>query len=659
MIRSFSAGFLQGSSFEHELAPVTLFYGPNWSGKTTRLRGLYLALTGYAPGVGKTNADIFRYCATGNPLTVGFTGDAVEGSTFIRTWSKNGDSVTYRGHDGSLLSPVQSDLAEHYLELSHAARVRFLFSRTKLPEEYSIAKLADKICANIKNIKLEENTEASEQAIAAFVDLVQKLSKVGIASDWLVALAGQVLQAKKDAVASVQRMAKTAQGLTETANREPVDQQAEQKLEVAKKGWRKAVEWEAKANAKSAEAAEKLREAEQAVEQMAGADVSAMRTKAGDLDRQIKNLDHLLAIPAQDSSEAKAALTKAETVRDGTRQAALRSEYQVKSIADKIETTKSEDNCATCGQSVVKLRKKVVAGLVIELRQAEDKACTDKAEADLAEKNFNILRLRVDSLQRAQKQRQERQETRTDLADELRCIEKVLKDLVVAEECKAKLPALREASELAGKETTQAYLDVTASKLVMDELEGKFKLLQAQRADNAARARVKEQKDKAEAEAEIYKQGVSMLNEFQGKLVTAAVGPLVEKANRLCCGILPGELAYRDDEIGLLLKATGRFVSPKTMSDSQKILLEASLKLALATESPFRLVIVDELGRMDVGNQAAFVAGLCKLVADKEIDQAILVNLEPVEVKYFGSDVYRQIALANAQPKPKENHVKA
>src|ERR1700743_1078444 len=87
-----SAHNIMWRDIEVDLALVTVIAGNNYTGKTTHLNALALALYGYVPGVAKKPNEVFDLLATDNPLQVAATDD--QGRLFGRQWAKRAGSVS-------------------------------------------------------------------------------------------------------------------------------------------------------------------------------------------------------------------------------------------------------------------------------------------------------------------------------------------------------------------------------------------------------------------------------------------------------------------------------------------------------------------------------------------------------------------------------------
>lgn len=79
---------------EYALKDISYFVGPNGSGKSTALQAIQLALLGYIPGYGKTNADIMKHSNDGKfiEVTVALE-EAGSIYTVCRRWEKSGVSI--------------------------------------------------------------------------------------------------------------------------------------------------------------------------------------------------------------------------------------------------------------------------------------------------------------------------------------------------------------------------------------------------------------------------------------------------------------------------------------------------------------------------------------------------------------------------------------
>ena len=125
---------------------------------------------------------------------------------------------------------------------------------------------------------------------------------------------------------------------------------------------------------------------------------------------------------------------------------------------------------------------------------------------------------------------------------------------------------------------------------------------------------------------EIVKAFTKLLNDKRGEMVAQAFGKLLLTANQLVGGILPSPLMFYDGEIGRM--GTTGFHPHRVFSGTEKALTYIAIAVALSVDAPLRLVILDELGRLDDSNRIKVQRQLCKAVDYGVIDQFLIVGTE-------------------------------
>lgn len=334
------------------------------------------------------------------------------------------------------------------------------------------------------------------------------------------------------------------------------------------------------------------------------------------------------------------------------------SEWQrlVKELAE----TESETTCSKCGQSLVALKGKVIALLnerIIvahsEMNRLMEIANNCKrlygesfaAYSEVASSNQKImdakdgyrlleqqtLTIRAKIEQEAQAEWNKASHNYTTAQAEINRLEKQISELRAkmedrtAAEALAKLPELEQSLENARVEYRTASESSINAKSAVTDLEEKGRQLQRQRAEAQTRQRTVDESDRSRTEAQVMKLVCEFLAEMQGEIIKRAVGPLLDKCNTISEPILGRPLCYQDGEIGFIEK-TGKFVGTKTMSGTELAMTFCAVSIALATESPIKLLILDELGRLDPARRLKLANHLCRLVRNGVLDQAILVD---------------------------------
>lgn len=624
---------VKGCSFDHTLAPVTLFHGPNWAGKTARLDALSLALAGYLPGVASKPNEVFERVASGNPLAVQAETDG--GLVLTRQWERNGKGSTkYAGNDEKEFSmPAVALDPSEFLGLSARERVKFLFSRCKLPANLTTEAAARALVANVKNIRLEENTPASEAAIA---EVAKVLGGTTLTTDagrttqaWVEGLVELVSDRKKAAVANVQRMEKTMQGLTQSAtDAAPAPADAEGRLAKARAGL------------EAASAALHANEAElrQRTEERRVAEATARSAPdAGALRAVVESAEKALAehrVPEQPKPVTDARLRRAEHDAATATARVSVAKDTIRKLEEELAELQKEATCPKCGQSLAKLRPKMVKTQKEMIKEEENALAETKKENDAAQAECKMAAAEWTEWAKRQNEFaflfQEHKGLQWKLSEARYKLAASGAAAAAAKAASDKLPELKELAEKLQDDVERLRTAETEARSAVSAADVSYKRLVAQRADAAQRARAKDELDRARAESDVWKEAQKLVAALQAELVEAAVGPLVNRANELCGGLLRAPLAMRDGELVMLRPGVGE-VTHKTFSGTEKALAYAALSVALGADAPIRLAVIDEVGRLDERNRCKLVAVLCGLVKDGKLDQAVLVDTESIK----------------------------
>jgi hypothetical protein len=109
----------------------------------------------------------------------------------------------------------------------------------------------------------------------------------------------------------------------------------------------------------------------------------------------------------------------------------------------------------------------------------------------------------------------------------------------------------------------------------------------------------------------------------QELLAQSIVAPLAV-ANRLATGILRGPLVFEGGEIGM--RQGDNLVSFRAFSGTETAVAVMGLTAGLAAGASLRVLMLDELGRLDQVNAVQLVKNLSAMIDDHVIDQFILVT---------------------------------
>lgn len=637
-IKTIAAQNIKGQTFRHDLAPVTLFTGDNFSGKTSRLDAVHLALLGWVPGVSKRPSDIHADLASGAEMGVTAILDDRE---IGRTWRKSGDSVKYLDMSGGLEFPPVALVASEFLSLSPAERVKFLFARATLPPEYSAEAVRQTVCANVKNIKLEDNTVESEKAIADLVTFVLGRQSVASAQEYVTNLAIEVNEKKKLAVQNVQRMEKTQQGMIIVAPDTQAESSAEAKLKAAQESYTAQrsvlaqVEAEGKRLGAELEALKRTAAGAMPDESAARAELQRISDAKQAAAKNCLNAPNSRQFDAEFES-ITSELAKAESARASA--AAWLDE-----ASKQRDSLKSDKNacCKACGQSLKKLRDSLLEAAEKSVVDAYTDHSREKNEAASLAEHAEHIKAKRAKLAAEVKEFNDAQASFRKLSEEHAVLQKKLENNSAASTAALSVPALENKLTELRNRFKEVSDSCDGKDAEVDASNDAYKQLLAQRARIQQQQAALDELKRSRVEAEVLKAAVAMLLDLQAILVKIAVAPLLSKANQLCGDLLPSPLAYKDGDIGF--GNDGSFYSHRSFSGTEKALAYAAISVALSQGAPIRLVVIDELGRLTPANKARLILKLCELTKRGELDQALLVDVTPASG--FTSDQFKLIEL--------------
>lgn len=651
-----SARNFKGQTFEHELAPVTIFSGRNWKGKSARLEALSLALLGYVPGYSKRPSDLFGLFASGSEMSV-----SLGAST--RSWREVRGAVKYSGPAINESGSVMLDPSV-YFDLSGPARNRYLFSASGAAASLDGETLAAMIRANLKNMKLSDNSAASELAIDAISSILPPAT--GDVQEWLEGLAEKARERKKQTAASAKILAKTLQGLVLSGAQTVVPQNTEAHLSAAKAKLKELVERSASVGALLNQTRGKYKELSLKAALLTDSDERVKIESDLIAQRELLSTGDVPPLPESSLKRANGTLETLDRLKHSLSDLeTLLTITEVENVAfeksssenlrvtilglnKELSETEKEFVCSSCGQSLPEVRKafaldylrkriadtkkeengfwnKVVAfekEHKKKLKTVKAQITEAKKEVAAAQCEHGIAQAEADVISKRYHDHANRLQQLVGINAQLADIAKARSNESDARSAADALPGLRAEGEKLSeeKESLEAASINVNNELCTAEAEHKGFL--EHKARLASRERAKAAADKSDIEAEVAKQFSAMLDALQAKLVEDSIRPLVTTINELCKPILPAAVSFLDGELVL----GGH--SHKTASDSEKMLVYAGLCLALASEAPVRIAAIGRLEAFDYEQKPKLVSLICRLVDSGKLDGAVMVNVQ-------------------------------
>lgn len=175
-----------------------------------------------------------------------------------------------------------------------------------------------------------------------------------------------------------------------------------------------------------------------------------------------------------------------------------------------------------------------------------------------------------------------------------------------------------------------------------------IEMLLAKKGEDEAWQRSIAQRDQVEAQmlslgaaVEVYKQAVQIAYSTREAAVQKAFGAVLQVARGFTDDLLNSPLEFHDGQLGRRVSkadkedgntaAIGSWISHEGFSGTEQLLAYAGFAVALARQAPIRLVIMDELGRLNLTRRVQLLARMRKLVETGVIDQFVGCDVEPLD----------------------------
>jgi exonuclease SbcC len=257
-ISSISGLNFKGRSFHNPLTPITVFVGNNFTGKSSRVEAMYLALAGFLPRIERKANSIFERLSSGSPMTVKVEFD--DGKFVGREYQKRpkggvGCTVSVRGLSPDwAIDPALID-ANEFLGLSGKERVKYLFQR--LTVEGSV--ITPTALIERLNQQFTAANEPVTQPMGEYITQLEtevcedheRAMEGGIPPQvWLEALMVNMNERRKQAAQAVEMLMKSQVGMAGSAVEGKADRkQLAENLKQARQLFVDAVDAKAKAKA--------------------------------------------------------------------------------------------------------------------------------------------------------------------------------------------------------------------------------------------------------------------------------------------------------------------------------------------------------------------------------------------------------------------------
>lgn len=658
-ITGLEASGLKGLSFAHELRRCVLFTGGNFVGKTARLEAIRLALLGHVPDLGKTNQATGGLAGSSSTLFAKVQFD--NGTDANVLFKLDGDSVKQeRRWLPSWLEDKRMPMLnpQDYFGLTDSERIQYVFGMMKMPDTFTV----DGILADLRNLKLDENTEQTEKARNEIIALVQAaFGGEGVAENltWGLTELTRDKGLLKNEFTLWNARAKDTQGtlrvLSELKTRS--GECSADTIQGVAAELKRVTDAAQQANARAGALSQQQMEANRVVlrrkqidDELAAAPVTdyaeierLLRANKA-IDTKLKKIktatDEQMQAAITAHDEADTAVTRAKEERDETVQLRDAEEANLAGL-DK------ETSCPHCHSKGKGWKAALQAG-------ATQRRDAFNAQIATIEAQLKALRKKADVATAAYNKTLAAYDARQALADERRTNQAALTESNAATAgATARRRALQEeASRLRDTEPpTQAELDASAAEAMRlrqehDALTERHTALVALQQDLIRAGEAAEEHQAAAAKVTVIKAVGALLKERQASMIAVLFGDLMKVANYFTQGIMEHELVFQDGRIGYV--KAGRFVAHSTFSGTERALTYIAVTAALMKDSPLRIALIDEFD-IDADVFPKVLKRLDQAVEEGLIDQVIVAHtFAPDDAEWACSRRWQHIPLVKA-----------
>lgn len=684
MIKTLSLlNFNRPGKREYRFGQLNIVTGQNGQGKSSVLDGIVLATAGKHPNYPATNKGIMENFGAGPHLGVSAT--ASSGSV-VRDWKQSGASVkataTATGSFEQAMTPALFN-GPAFMEANNATRANMLraaYPTTEDPRDSILAAVRE-IEGHVEppegweDMAFDQFVEAYREACDAkkkelratanrmkgTIAGIEQLDPGNIVESITQAQVNDATQAASDATSALSRLVLDHSKIT-FHPRHPAPARSLEELRKALEAAIRALD-ENNAKLRTLETDNKAkREAyELTVERN-----NALRRRRAQAVQVLDMARQQLAqncIEEADVEAVEMGITKPTQAEFADSQAKVanhnrlsRLREQRKADVDRIEELAGAESCPHCGAKHDDWAEVIKEGLEARLKAAHEAYAeafaAEQAASKLAEQVTADMEARSKGFAKAQAaaafiQAKRELDNAPEVTSEpvppeyattesiegrvydIECDIQQLNDEIKAHEENADLDAkeARAAELLAQIKAGEAK--VTEAVQLRDGLQKSFADANAYRANAAKQSQAQEELAEAEKGLDAATRTQEAISEAATKEAKKAVQPVLDIVQRFTQGILDVPVAANGLDFGRWHDAHWQPLAK--LSGAEMAVVRAAFRVALATQSASRLVLVDELAVMVPEWKEQFMRNLEEAISDGTIEQAILLDHSPVK----------------------------
>lgn len=635
---------LKGQTFEHNLAPLQLVLGDNFKGKTAVIEAVRLALLGYIPEIGKQNSSTWEL-SSHDAMRVFASFDDTD-KTIERKWYLAGQKLATSKNTTDAFDAAMAELpllnSEHYFGLTDKQRVEYVFSKVTLPDDYTVGG----IVARLQRISFdEEHSEAVETGKQEAITTVRNALARGI---------NEGLAHGKEELATRftywNKREKETKGtvaiLAELKNRESeVSTDKIRALEAEISGAQAELgrlnEERGKATAaRSAWANIKgRRDGIDAFLKTPPVDhssrIKALREEIAAADKELAGAPSRTVV-----NDALNELRDAQADETRLEGSLAASRTTIASIEKQITNLETDKECPHCHSKGKNWKASLRHTLDVALGSGQASSATNQENLEKAVAARKKAQQSVKSLSDKKAKADETSASRARWAQELQTSEWAQQsDADKRAQSKKELETLN--LNVDGAISDDALAELTTKRdgtaLNLSTLTGRKQQAIKLQQDLKRAAEAALEHETAAAHVMTVKAVGKELTAIQGEMVDRVFGELLATANTFVEGIMLSPIAFHGGEVGRW--AGSKFIPHRVFSGTEKALTYVAIAAALSSQAPFKLLILDEIGRLDRKNAPKVLARLAMAQGTGVVDQVIVAGTTVPDDIYPGWDV--------------------
>lgn len=649
---------VKGRSFEHSFEDLNVICGKNASGKTAITDAITIALLGYHPKLGKTNKATAKLAGAGAVMEVAAAFE--DDSYILRRWELKRTSTS-----------LKSEGTAKDIELEIGSFDVDAFIQAPLTQK-------------LETIARTLPAAASNVSPAAFAEKISQADNAHLVSEWtgggstFEAQRKEAEEIRRDLNAEKKMLQETIAGLEllglDDEQKEPPTTEeiaaAEATLENNTKELNIKTVRLAELKSKQASqpsqgeptdellgqlehnyatAMEMVEYAQQnaAEHQMSAATALRLRQEIEDLqtkhEREIAKAESDLEYEVVNSEIAP---TKLEELRDtltGNKNILQKEEQELIKLNAEYDDLVNSDECPCCkrkGEGFKKAIKKAADDAISKVENSikTRKKKITKAEKELEELTYDLAilsgRSALIAISEKKKELQEISQN-TGVADVAQLKAKMREASAALQarmDIKKQWEFYRQFSSQSNQ-IPELESDINAceekvyeSKTALQSLRNEREQLSKQIHDRQRQAESRSRLTAIEAEYKAFNALIKKIKEAELKAAKAALKPMAKVTKVFLDGVVDGQLAMQDAEIGIVRQK--QFINFWTLSGAEQLAVGCAIKAAIANASVSKILIADEVARMTADLREQFAKNCKKAIEQKIIDQAFLIDHE-------------------------------